>query len=57
MGYTKYVQYEHVCNTPSLTAGDSMYAPGSLWECDYCGREHIKVGPYRYRPTVSVVSK
>lgn len=55
--YTKYVRYEHVCDTPFNLVGDGMYAPGSLWECDYCGKEFMKMRSSVWQATVSVVTQ
>jgi hypothetical protein len=56
MGYTYIAKYKHRCVMPNGSIDDAATAPGSLWECDDCGKEYIKVLPSMWKATVTVIS-
>ena len=44
---------DHICVIPETL---SHIRAGALYECDICGREHIKTGLYgEWEPTVKVI--
>ena len=60
MTFTHIERYPHKCTSPTWFMHESFYAPGSLWECNECGREWIKMeseGDDRWKPTIEVLVK
>lgn len=55
------VKYIHKCLNPALFGETWIVDVGSLWQCDYCGREWIKVEKDSFtnlwRYTVEIVDK
>lgn len=53
------IDYPHQCPSPTIYVGTDSCAPGSLWECNECGREWMKTGYGLKRdvwqPTVQIV--
>ena len=62
MTFTKLVPRPHICVNPAYFYDEPRYAIGSLWECNECGREWMKVKDKNqdtksWKPTVEVITK